>query len=63
VVKANLDAGHLGTYFAPNGGKFGRVGVAFFKAVLMDDKESRAKFGPNGTFVAEKWAIESKNWL
>jgi hypothetical protein len=62
-VKANLDAGHLGTYFAKNGGKFGKIAVAFFKVALKNDQQSKQMFTSSGPFTRDKWEVVTRNWL
>jgi hypothetical protein len=53
----------LGTYFAKDGGKFGKIGVAFFKATLKDDNAAKQMFTPGGPFSQDKWNVVTKNWL
>lgn len=61
-MKANLDAGHLGTYFAKNGGKFGKIAVAFFKATMKNDHLSKQMFASTGHFTGDKWEVVTRNW-
>jgi hypothetical protein len=61
---ASLDTGHMGTYFAPGGGKFGKAAVAFLewqlrgnstaKSIVMDPKSP-------GSLVQDKWNVTSRN--
>jgi hypothetical protein len=63
VVKANIDAGHLGTYWDLNGGKFGKAIVEYLKWVFKDDQSSKKLFlDPNSQLVKDGWNISTKNW-
>jgi hypothetical protein len=65
AFRASLDTGHLGTYSATNGGKFGKAVTAYLewqfranttaKAILMDPTSA-------GSLVADKWNVTYKNW-
>jgi hypothetical protein len=62
-LKLNLDTGHMGTYFAKYGGKFGEAAVKFLDAVFKDDATAKAAFcGPNAELVKKNWKIEERNW-
>ncbi|KAE9378840.1 hypothetical protein N431DRAFT_460164 [Stipitochalara longipes BDJ] len=62
---ASLDTGHLGTYAATNGGKFGKAAVSYLqwqfrgnatsKAICQDPKAP-------GSLVADNWNVTYKNW-
>jgi hypothetical protein len=61
---ASLDTGHVGTYFAKQGGKFGKAAVAYFDWQFKGDKAKRASFTDlqNSELIKEHWNISSKNW-
>jgi hypothetical protein len=54
--------GHGGTYSQPNGGEFGKVGVAMLKWQFMGDKEAGKMFtGSNCGFCQDpKWHVATK---
>ncbi len=56
--------GHGGTYGQPNGGEFGKVGVALLKWQLSQDKEAARMFlGPQCGFCQDKsWHISKKGY-
>jgi hypothetical protein len=61
---ASLDTGHLGTYAAPNAGKFGKAAVAFLDWQFRGNEESKRKFKDpqsEGSFVKDKWNITMKD--
>jgi hypothetical protein len=63
ALKANLDTGHLGTYGAPAGGKFGKAAVAYLKWVLKGDEESKKLFqNKDSVLYKDNWNITFKNW-
>lgn len=57
------DTGHGGTYGEPNGGDFGRVGVAWLDWRLKDDASAGAMFlGPRcGLCSDARWVVTQKN--
>ena len=65
AYKASLDTGHMGTFFAKNGGKSGKAAVNFLewrfrgsekgKAVLFDSKSP-------GSLASDHWNVTFKNW-
>ncbi|TDQ53470.1 poly(ethylene terephthalate) hydrolase family protein [Actinorugispora endophytica] len=58
----NLDVGHYGTYGEPNGGEFGRVGVAWLKWRLKDDADAAREFtGPDCGLCGSDWEVRRKN--
>jgi hypothetical protein len=62
-LKLNLDTGHMGTYFAKYGGKFGEAAVKFLDAVFKGDATAKAAFcGPDAELVKKNWKIEERNW-
>lgn len=63
AIKANLDTGHLGTYGAPSGGKFGKAAVAYLKWALKGDKEAKNLFTDRASMLyKDNWNITLKNW-
>jgi hypothetical protein len=63
VVKANIDTGHLGTYWSPNAGQFGKITVAYLKWVLKGDQDAKKLFlEPKSPFVEAGWNISTRNW-
>jgi hypothetical protein len=63
VVKANIDSGHGGTYGDLNGGKFGRLTVAYLKWIFKDDQEAKKLFlETNSPLLQEGWNVTTKNW-
>jgi hypothetical protein len=60
---ASLDTGHLGTYAAPNSGKFGKAAVAFLDWHFRGNENSKRKFVDplsEGSFVKDNWNITMK---
>lgn len=60
---ANLDTGHLGTFFAPNGGKTGEAAVAYLEWQFRNDakaKEYAIGKGPR-SLVSQNWQVTFKN--
>lgn len=56
--------GHIGTFIDDNAGEFGRVGVAWLKYQLMNDKgpDGAQMFeGPNCGLCSTDWTIKKKN--
>jgi hypothetical protein len=65
AYKATLDTGHLGTYWAANGGKAGKAAVAYLQWQFRDDPKARAIcLDPKspGSLVSDNWAVTYKNW-
>jgi hypothetical protein len=61
---ASLDTGHLGTYAAPNAGKFGKAAVAFLDWQFRGKENSKRKFVDplsEGSFVKDNWNITMKD--
>jgi hypothetical protein len=61
----SLDTGHMGTYAAPNAGKFGRAGVAFLEWQFRGNNEAKDMFlnpAAVSSFVKDNWNVTSKNW-
>ena len=58
----SMDVGHGGTFAEPNGGEFGRVGVAWLKWRLLDDQSSGALFaGPSCSLCTDlRWQVIKK---
>jgi hypothetical protein len=62
-LKLNLDAGHIGTYYAPNAGKFGNATVAFLNWRFKDDMKAKALFfDADSQLKKDNWNISAKNW-
>ena len=57
--KGNLDVGHGGTYFEPNGGKFGVAAAHWARWVLRGDQSAASWFTGNGTGTArgDAWDV------
>jgi hypothetical protein len=54
----------MGTYFAQDGGKFGKAAVAYLEWQFRNDAKSKAIAtgkGP-GSLVAQNWQVEYKNF-
>ncbi|KAF8849924.1 hypothetical protein BDZ45DRAFT_718034 [Acephala macrosclerotiorum] len=51
TFKVSLDTGHYGTYFATNGGKFGKAAVDYLECLNP------------GSLVSQNWTVEYKNWF
>ncbi|KAF3017745.1 hypothetical protein E8E14_005721 [Neopestalotiopsis sp. 37M] len=65
AFKASLDTGHGGTYAATNGGKFGRVAVAYLEWQYRGNATSKAVLldpASRGSLVSDHWNVTSKNW-
>jgi hypothetical protein len=63
TTKVNLPVGHMGTYGARYGGKFGKAAVLFFKWQLKGDKAAGEEFlNPGGSLRADGWDVVSKNY-
>jgi hypothetical protein len=64
VINAELDSGHLGTFFAKNGGKYGDVAAALFDWVFRGDAKGKARWtdpkSPN-SLVSQNWKVSSRN--
>jgi hypothetical protein len=66
VFKASLDTGHVGTYFAKNGGKFGKAAVAFFNWQFKDDSKAKAYCTQRSaapSLASEHWNVTFRNFL
>jgi hypothetical protein len=63
AIKANLDVGHIGTFFSKQGGKFGKAAVAFFEWQLKGDQGAEKLFADaaNSPLIKDGWKIETKN--
>ena len=62
VFKGNLNVGHMGTFYQPNGGWFAAVAVAWLDWRLKGDAKAGALFsGPTcGLCVDPAWSVEKK---
>lgn len=58
----SIDVGHGGTFEEPNGGEFGRVGVAWLQWQLMDDQTAGALFAGTdcGLSTDPRWQVIKK---
>jgi len=65
AFKASLDTGHMGTYFAEDGGKFGKAAVAYLEWQFRNDVKSKEICigkGP-GSLVSQNWqGVAFKNF-
>lgn len=60
---ANLDVGHVATYFEENGGEFGRVAVGWLKWHLLSDETETGKLmfaGKDCGLCNSEWMIKKK---
>lgn len=58
----SIDVGHGGTFAEPRGGVFGRVGVAWLRWRLMDDRAAGALFiGADGLRADPRWQVITKH--
>ncbi|PDP84534.1 alpha/beta hydrolase [Glycomyces fuscus] len=58
----HLDVGHYGTFAEPNGGEYGRVGVAWLRWQLKGDQQARREFvGEDCGLCSTEWDTDSKN--
>jgi len=65
AVKCSLDSGHMGTYMATGGGKFGKAAVAYFEWQFRDDAKSKLKFTDpksEGSLVKDNWNVTMKGY-
>ncbi|KAF1985822.1 hypothetical protein K402DRAFT_394430 [Aulographum hederae CBS 113979] len=65
AVFANLDSGHLGTFFAKNGAKFGVAAVALFEAFFRKDAKSITMWmepESAGSLKNQNWNITMHNF-
>jgi hypothetical protein len=63
VLKGELDTGHMGTYFVPQGGKNGRAAVAWLKWMFKDDATSKALFfDKKSPFIADGWDFVARGF-
>lgn len=62
VMAANIDTGHAGTFFDPDGGAAARVAVAWLQWQLRSDAEAGKMFigGDCGLCTDEKWTLARK---
>jgi len=60
----SLDAGHMGTYMAPNGGKFATAAVAFLEWRFRKNETAQMMFLNStspGSLALNKWNVTMKN--
>lgn len=58
----HLDVGHFGTFGEPDGGEYGRVGVAWLEWRLKGDQQARQEFvGPDCGLCSTEWDVRQKN--
>ncbi|MFD6949134.1 hypothetical protein A6A08_07160 [Nocardiopsis sp. TSRI0078] len=58
----HLDVGHFGTFGEPDGGEYGRVGVAWLKWRLKGDQQARQEFvGSDCGLCSTEWDVQQKN--
>ena len=62
VAVANIDKGHGGTYFEPNGGAAAKVAVNWLQWQLRDDKKAKDMFTGKdcGLCKDPQWKLEKK---
>jgi hypothetical protein len=66
VLVANSESGHLGTYYQKQGGKMGKVAVAFLKWRFRGDQEAKKLFcdaTADSQFIKWGFDIRSKNGM
>jgi dienelactone hydrolase len=63
VAVADLDVGHGGTYFQPNGGEAASVAVSWLQWQLRGDEKAKARFAGKdcGLCNDPKWKLEKKS--
>jgi hypothetical protein len=63
IAVANIETGHGGTYFQPNGGAAAQVAVNWLQWQLRGDAKAKAMFvGKNcGLCKDPQWKLEKKN--
>jgi hypothetical protein len=64
AVMVSLDTGHVGTYIAPNGGKFAKAAVAFLEWQFRHNETAKRMFLDSkspGSLASEKWNVTMKN--
>jgi hypothetical protein len=60
----SLDSGHVGTFVAPNGGKFATAAVAFLNWHFRKNITAKRMFldaDSPGSLVSNKWNVTVKN--
>jgi hypothetical protein len=60
----SLDTGHVGTFLAPNGGKFSTAAVAFLEWHFRKNATARRMFldaKSPGSLVSNNWNVTMKN--
>ncbi|KAF2666033.1 cysteine proteinase [Microthyrium microscopicum] len=57
ALKASYNSGHMGTYFAANGGTYGKAAVNWFNWQLKNDTTGKAAFQPGGLLTQEKMSL------
>lgn len=64
VYRADLNSGHLGTFFAKNGGKYGEASVALFNWVFRGDENGKRKWTDpksQGSLSSQGWNVTWRN--
>jgi hypothetical protein len=63
-VMANLDVGHMATYYELQGGQFGKAAVAFYDWQMKGDARAGEKFlnPASSPLTKDGWRIESKGF-
>jgi hypothetical protein len=62
VAVANIETGHTGTYFQPNGGSVATVAVSWLQWQLRGDPQAKARFVGKecGLCTDPKWTLQKK---
>jgi hypothetical protein len=62
AIKMNLDAGHIGTMFAPNAGKDGVAVLAILNTFFKNDAAAKALFlDKDSKLIKDNWNITTRN--
>jgi len=63
ALVASINSGHMGTYFQPNGGTYGKAAVAWFNWQFKNDTAGKAMFmSPASALTRDGWTIKSRNF-
>jgi Chlorophyllase enzyme len=64
ALLADVDVGHIGTYYQMGGGRLGRAGVDFLRWKLKGEESLKPLFcSSESTMVKDGWTIKSKNGM
>lgn len=63
ALVASINTGHMGTYFKPDGGTYGKAAVAWFNWQFKNDTAGKAMFmNPASALTKDGWTIKSRNF-